>query len=303
MESYRDVGRKLSNWNRWGPDDELGTINHITPQRRLAAAGLVRRGVTFDLGIPFSPDGPQPGGQRANPVHLMRETGHEQTFPTGLRFADDVVFMALQCATQWDALSHVYYDDQLYNGYPASSIDSFGASRNAVDKLGRDIAGRGVLLDVARLHGVDHLPARHVVTPDELDRAAELQGVSVGPGDVLLLRTGWRRVFTETGDPALFMADEPGIGLAACEWLHGKDVAAVAADNWALEVLPGETDELLPVHCVLIRDMGMPIGEIFDFEALAADCAEDGVWEFLFVGPALKFARAVGSPVNPLAIK
>jgi kynurenine formamidase len=100
------------------------------------------------------------------------------------------------------------------------------------------------------------------------------------------------------------MAGEPGLGLACPEWLAQHEVAAVCSDNWAIEVLPGEIEgELLPVHMILIRDMGMTLGEILDFEELSADCADDGVYEFFFCGPPIKFARAVGSPINPQAIK
>jgi kynurenine formamidase len=100
------------------------------------------------------------------------------------------------------------------------------------------------------------------------------------------------------------MAGEPGLGMACAQWLRDRDVAVVASDNWAIEVLPGEyPDVALNVHMVLIRDMGMTLGEILDFEELAADCAADGVWEFFFTAPVLKFSKAVGSPINPLAIK
>lgn len=303
VERFRDVGRRLRNWNRWGPDDELGTLNLITPQVVVAAAGLVRTGRIFDLGIPFGAGGPQPGGARINPVHLMRDTGAGQVYPGGMHFADDYVFMPLQAASQWDALSHVFYDGRLYNGYPASDVGPRGAGKLAIDKFGKGVAGRGVLLDIARLKGVDHLDRGYAITPADLDEASDVQGVRVGSGDILLVRTGWRRVFTTTGDAAAFMNGEPGIGLACAQWLYDRDVAALCADNWAIEVLPGEGDEKFAVHCVLIRDMGMPLGEILDFEELAADCATDGIYEFLFTGPPIKFVGAVGSPVNPLAIK
>ncbi|MCW0213117.1 MAG: cyclase family protein [Pseudonocardia sp.] len=304
MESFREVGARLSNWNRWGPEDEKGTLNLITPDLVLAAAGRVRSGRVFDLGIPFSSDGPQVGGGgRINPVHLMRDTGAGQDLPGGAHYADDYVFMPLQAASQWDGLSHIFYDDQLYNGYPASDVGPHGAKRLAVDKLGRGIVGRGVLLDIARLEGVDWLGRNHVITPDDLDAAAERQGVTVGTGDILLVRTGWRQVFTTTGDSRQFMDGEPGIGLACTEWLHRRQVAALCSDNWAIEALPGEGTDKYPVHCVLIRDMGMPLGEILDFEELAADCAQDGVYDFFFTAPPIKFVGAVGSPVNPLAVK
>ena len=303
QETYREIGARLSNWARWGPDDERGTTNLITPERVVAAAALVRTGKIFDLGIPFASDGPQPGGARINPVHLMRDTGANQDFPGGFHFTDDYIFMPLQSASQWDGLSHVYYDDLLYNGYPASDVGPRGATRLAIDKQAKGIAGRGVLLDIAALKGVEWLDRGYAITPADLDEACAKQGVEVGPGDILLFRTGWRRLFTSTGDAARFMDGEPGLGLACAEWLRERDVAAVASDNWAIEVLPSEGEHKFAVHCVLIRDMGMSLGEMLDFEELAADCAADGVYEFFFAGPPIKFALAVGSPINPLAFK
>jgi kynurenine formamidase len=212
--------------------------------------------------------------------------------------------MPLQGSSQWDALAHVYYDDQLYNGFPASGVGLHGADHDSIDKLAKGIAGRGVLLDIARLKGVDWLEAGAVITPADLDEAARNQGVQVKPGDILLFRTGWRTKFKQEQNPQAFMAGEPGIGLATCDWLHQKEVAALCSDNWAIEVLPGEdASVVLPVHMVLIRDLGMTLGEILDFDELAADCAADGVWEFFFCCPPLKFTRAVGSPINPLAMK
>jgi kynurenine formamidase len=235
----------------------------------------------------------------------MSENGDEQIFPGGFRYADDYIFMPLQSGSQWDALAHVYYDDQLYNGFDARSVTVKGAAHCAIDKQAKGIAGRGILLDIAALKGVEWLESGYVITPDDLDAAAALQGgVAVGPGDILLFRTGWRRKFLQDGDRAAFMDGEPGLGQACCEWLHRRDVAAVCSDNWAIEALPGEIpDVLLNVHMILIRDMGMPLGEILDFEELAADCSGDGIWEFFFTAPPLKVSGAVGSPVNPLAFK
>lgn len=304
MEEFRNIGQRLRNWGRWGDDDERGTVNLITPDRLVAAARLVRAGEIFDLGIPFDANGPQPGGGRINPVRLMSETGVDQMFPGAFKYADDYVFMPLQGASQWDSLAHVFYDGHLYNGYPATEVSPHGARRDSIDKMAKGIAGRGVLLDIARLHGVDWLELGQVITPDDLERAEQAQGVEVGAGDILLFRTGWRRKFLTENDPVAFMAGEPGLGMACAEWLHSRDVAAVCSDNWAIEVLPGEIEgEIMNVHMVLIRDMGMTLGEILDFEELAADCAADGVYEFFFCAPPLKFTGAVGSPINPLAIK
>lgn len=304
MEDFREVGRRLSNWGRWGADDERGTVNLITPERIVAASRLVRRGAVFDLGIPFDRRGPQPGGGRINPVRLMAETGDQQHPAGAFHYADDYVFMALQSASQWDGLAHVFYDDQLYNGFPATDVGPKGAMHCSIDKLAKGICGRGVLLDIARLRGVEWLQAGEVITPDDLDAAATAQGVEVGAGDILYVRTGWRTKFTTERDAAAFMAGEPGLGLACAQWLHDHEVAVIASDNWAVEVLPGEDPaEPLRVHMVLIRDMGMTLGEILDLDELAADCAADGVWEFFTAGPPIKFTNAVGSPINPLAIK
>jgi kynurenine formamidase len=212
--------------------------------------------------------------------------------------------MPLQAASQWDGLAHVFYDDQLYNGFPASDVSPHGAKHCSIDKQAKGIAGRGVLLDIARLRGVDWMGAGEVITPDDLDAACARQGVTVGSGDILLVRTGWRRKFLVERNPLEWMSSEPGLGIDCCAWLHEREVAAVASDNWAIEVLPGELpDERMPVHMILIRDMGMTLGEILDFEELSADCEADGVSEFFFCSPPIKFTRAVGSPINPLAFK
>jgi len=300
---FRAIGRELSNWGRWGSDDELGTLNHVTPERIAAAAARARTGRVFDLGYTLSADGPQTGlGGRTNPVHLMSATG-EPRFPDGGGYTDDFIFMPLQCATQWDGLAHIFYDDTCYNDVPISAVTARGASRLAIDALAKGVIGRGVLLDVARLHGVDCLAPDHGIGPDELDAACARQGVEVGPGDIVLLRTGWTRVFRDRS-AAEFMRTEPGLTVDCCRWLHARDVAAVAADNWGVEVYPsGDPDARMPVHYVLIRDMGMTLGEMFDLEALAQDCAADGVYEFLLCAPVLKVAHGVGTPLNPLAVK
>jgi kynurenine formamidase len=304
VRDFRQLGEQLSNWGRWGEDDERGTTNLITPRRLVEAAALVRRGSVFDLGIPFDSSGPQPGGPRINPVLLVSETGADQSFPGAFHYADDYVFMPLQCASQWDGLAHVYYDGKLYNGFPSTDVTPHGAHHCSIDKQAKGITGRGVLLDIARLKDVEWLAKGQVVTPDDLDAAARRQGVEIRSGDILCVRTGWRRKFRADGDAAGFMAGEPGLGLDCCQWPADHEVAAVCSDNWAIEALPGEIDgELLPVHMILIRDMGMTLGEMLDFEELAEDSAADQVYEFFFCGPPIKFSRAVGSPINPLAIK
>lgn len=305
VEDFRAVGTRVRNWGRWGSDDERGTVNYITPDKLVAAGKLIKQGKVFDLGIPFGSDGPQPGGGRINPVHLMSQTGDTQVFPGGFKYADDYIFMPLQGASQWDSLAHVYYDDQLYNGFPARDVTVVGAAHGSIDKLAKGVAGRGVLLDIARLRGVEWMEAGDVITPGDLEAAMARQGgTTVGSGDILIFRTGWRKKFLAERNPAEWMSVEPGIGQDCCEWLHEREVAAIASDNWAIEVLPGENpDAILQVHMVLIRDMGMTLGEILDLEELAEDCANDGVYDFFFTAPPLKVTAGVGSPINPLAIK
>lgn len=305
MEDFRSIGQRVSNWGRWGNEDERGTLNLVTAGRIVSAARLVRSGRTFALGIPFGPDGPQDGRVRNNPLRLMKETGLDpQPYPGAFRYADDYVVMALQAATQWDALAHVHYDGHLYNGFPADSITARGAGHCSIENLSPGVVGRGVLVDVARWRGVDWLPLGTAISPNDLDAALAAQGSQVRGGDVLLVRTGWRLKYLTDGDQLGFKAGEPGLSVACAEWLHDHGVAAVGSDNFAIEVLPGEyADEYMPFHMIALRDMGMPLAEILDLEALAADCAADGRYEFLFVGPPLSFPGGVGSPVNPLALK
>lgn len=306
MEDFKAIGKRLSNWGRWGNDDEKGTTNLITPECIVNAASLIRTGKVFDLGIPFGSSGPQTGaGGRINPILLVSETGADQeAFPGSFHYADDYIFMPLQSASQWDAIAHVHYDDKLYNGFPAKSISPHGARHCSIDKQGKGITGRGVLLDIARYKGVKWMEKGEVITPDDLDQAAKQQGVEVRSGDILLIRTGWWRKFLEEQDAAAWMEGEPGIGVDCCDWISEKEIAVICCDNIAVEVLPGEIDgELLPVHMVLLRDMGMTLGEILNFEELADDCEKDGVYDFFFCGPPIKFERALGSPINPQAIK
>lgn len=303
-DGMRQLGSELRNWGRWGSDDERGTTNLITSERIVAASGLISTGELFDLGIPLDGDGPQPGGHRINPIRLMSETGQEQLFPGAFRYADDYVFMPLQAASQYDSLAHVYYDDLLYNGHPASGVTVKGADRCGIHTQSKGIVGRGVLLDVARARGVDWLAAGTAIGPDELDAVAIAQGVEVGPGDIVLIRTGWRAKFLTDHDSAEFMAAEPGLTVACARWLRNRDVAVIGADNFGIEVMPAEEGtEPFELHMLLIRDMGMTLAEMLDLEELAEACAADRTYEFFYAGTPLKFTRGIGSPINPLAIR
>jgi kynurenine formamidase len=307
MTGFKQIGRKLSNWGRWGEDDQLGTLNFITAEHRRIAAGLVRTGEVIELGMAFGEDGPQTGAHgRFNPIHRMTMLPGDRTGPEGQIVADDMVVMPLQCATQWDSLAHIGYDGLLYNNVPASAVTArTGARKNSIDQVASRLLGRGVLLDIAGLKGVPSLARGEEITADDLNAAQRRQGVEVGTGDILLVRTGWYRYFAEPELGVSYLGDEvPGLGVSCCEWLYERQVAAVAADNQAVEVKPSvEVGSALPVHMILIRDMGMTLGEMFDLQGLARACAADGVWDFFFAGAGLKVSNAVGSPVSPVAIR
>ncbi len=221
LTDFRRVARDVCNWGRWGDADELGTLNFITADKIAQAASLVKHGKVFPLGVDFGSSGPQGAFQfRHNPIHVMtvdggdvntlarygpdwarnpgaRELGkYFQDNP--FRFNDDMIIMPLQAATQWDALSHVYYDDQLYNGFPADSVTSLGAFHCGIDKVdGKGITSRGVLLDLVRHRGAEtFLELGNPITPGELDDVARSQGVTVGRGDIVLIRTGWWQGFS-----------------------------------------------------------------------------------------------------------
>jgi kynurenine formamidase len=306
IDDFRAIGRRVRNWGRWGEDDARGTLNLITAETILRAAGLIRRGVIFNLGIPIDSSGPQTGRVRINPLHFMSAIGRGGRTPEDpFRYNDDYLVLPLQSSTQLDGLAHAYYDDELYNGVPADTVSPHaGAVQLGIENIRQGVVGRGILIDLAPFGAESWLPVDHVITPEELDEALRREGCNAQPGDIVLIRTGWRKKFVTERSAEEFMAAEPGIGMACIDWLHEHQVAAVCSDNYAVEVRPGEVPAInLGVHLVLIRDMGMTLGELFDLEALAADCASDGVYEFFFCASPLPVTGGVGSPVNPLAIK
>ena len=213
-----------------------------------------------------------------------------------------MAIIALQSSTQWDALAHVWYDDKLYNGFPADSVTAGGASHCAISNMVEGITGRAVLADVARFKGVDILPENYGITPEDLDATLAAQQIKLFCGDILLVRTGcvgsWQRTGTGLG------AHQPGLSFGCGAWLHRHEIAAVAADNMAVErLVPGPGEALMGLHMVALRDMGLPFGELFVLDELAADCAQTAIYEMFLSAAPLYFPNAVGTPLNPLAIK
>lgn len=317
IETVRQLASQCSNWGRWGPDDELGTLNHIRPEDVARAAQLVRDGRPFSLAIPLDEQGPQTGGfGRFNPIHLMIRNGSDAVTGTvvrdfyggrdrWIRGTDDILILPLQAGTQWDSLAHVIFEDHLYNGYDATLVGSRGALRNGISVARERVVGRGVLLDLPRSQRRRWLEPGEPIHAADLDACATAEGVAIGRGDIVLVRTGQIAQCRDAGSWGTYAAGSaPGLGLDAAPWIFDHEIAALATDTWGAEVLPNETPDVFqPLHIILITHMGLLLGEIFDLEALAADCAADGRYEFLFSGVPLPITGAVGSPVNPLAIK
>lgn len=300
-----ELARRVSNWGRWGADDRRGTLNLIDAEAVRRGAAAVRDGRVFSLAIPFDADGPQTGAipGRDNPALEMTAvnvayTGDKDGFCTN----DDRVSMGVQAATHWDALSHVGYGGKLYNDVDDDVVTESGAAELGIDAFG-PIATRGVLLDVARLHGVDHFDDNHPITGDDLDRCLAATGLAIEPGDVVLVRTGHMH-FLRIGERDRYRMVCPGLSVSSIGWLHDHQVAGVASDTFVLECFPCEDPAaLLPVHMIQLRDMGLAQGQIWALDDLAADCTADGRFEFQLVATPIPLTGASGGMVAPTAIK
>ncbi|QWZ07401.1 cyclase family protein [Nocardioides panacis] len=312
LERLRSLIDECSNWDRWGPDDQVGTLNHVTAEAVAGAAALVRDGVSISMALDLGPSGPQQGGFRVNPVNLMRETGADhvggvQRLPPdwgptgGLGVGDDVVILPHQAATQWDGLGHVFWEGRMWNGKPAARVGAHGATYAGIEQWRHQFVMRGVLVDVAAHHGVAALEPGYPIGVDDLEATLEAQGCDVGTGDALIVRTGMleeRR--GDWGDYAGGPA--PGLSVDTLPWIHERRLAAVASDTWGLEVRPSELGGAFPFHVVAIPHMGLALGEIWDVAAVAGYCHRSGRFEFLLVAPVLPVVGAAGSAVNPLAV-
>lgn len=307
-----EAAKHLSNWRRWGDDDQIGTLNNVTSEDVVNASRLVKKGKVFALGLSLK-EPIQSGlfGGRWNPIHTMLATGTDavagvQDHPTPyLRYADDAINMPCQASTQWDALSHIFYGDKMYNGYDARLVDAYGARKLGIENVRDKMAGRGVLLDVARHMGVTALDDGYAITNADLNECAKAQGVEVRKGDFVIVRTGQQEKCIAARDWTGYAGGPaPGLGFETAYWIRENDIAAICADTWGCEVRPNETDEVnQPWHWVVIPAIGISMGEIFYLADLASDCAVDRVYEFFFCAPPLHLPGGTGSPINPQAIK
>ncbi|MFI7099916.1 cyclase family protein [Streptomyces sp. NPDC050161] len=303
-QEFHDLAERVNNWGRWGPDDEIGTLNLITDEVVRTAARCVRRGLRIPLALPLRQDGVQTGAipGRINPLHTMTAINQQLFGPGTVATSDDAVTMSLQAATHWDGLAHVSHSGRLYNNRPTDTVTAHGgATRLGIEKA-TPLTSRGVLLDVARAHGTDQLPGGYAVTPEDLDMAEELAGATVGPGDIVLIRTGQLRHYL-AGDRQAYAFPSPGLSVRTPQWFHTRDVAAVANDTLTFEIFPPEIEGLwMPVHALHLVEMGMLQGQNWNLEDLSTACAELGRATFFLSAVAEPFTGGTGAPVAPVAV-
>jgi kynurenine formamidase len=288
-------------WGRWGADDERGALNLLTPARVRRAVSLARIGTVVSCGreLPVTPaaDNPSPA------LHHMVAAGDLARGP-GLQASADFIGVSFHgmAVSHIDALCHVFVEQQMYNGFPAADVTSRGARHGSIMAGADGIAGRGVLLDIPRLRGVEWLEPGDAIAPDELEAACAAQSVAVEAGDILLVSTGRdaRRAQHGPWDPGT-------VGLAGLDpecvpWLYGHDPAVLGSDGVS-DVLPGSPHRWpIPIHQCLLVGMGVHLLDNLRLDRLAAACADEQRWEFLFVVSPLQVAGGTGSPVNPVAV-
>jgi kynurenine formamidase len=310
---YHDT---LSNWGRWGPDDQLGTLNLITPEVRTRAAALVQEGVTVSCAqdlVTFSQEGDMFGpvqrfmfmtGEGLGDEHRMTPPhpipGVNMTRMAGAGEYMGMVFHGTNI-THVDALSHMFWDKKTYNGGPAELVNAMmGATNLAVTGMKDGVVTRGVLIDMPALRGVDWLEAGTGVFPEDLEEAEARQGVQVSEGDAVLLRTGYARHKREVG-PIPTHEGQAGWHVASLPWLHERGVSLIGCDT-ATDVVPsGYLECPIPVHAVGMVAMGLILIDNCDFEDLAATSERLGRYEFLFTLAPLRLQGGTGSPANPIA--
>lgn len=313
-DPFDEYIRTYSNWGRWGADDQVGTANFITRALVRDAAGLVRTGQVVPLGLEFNPHGPQTGANgRFNCMRFSVATGADHAvgcqgfsgkpLPRDMGYADDTVVLHLQSATHWDSLSHIFHAGRAYNDFPAQEVTSAGAPRLGTEHLKDRLVGRGVLLDMPRVFGVDSLDDGYPITTADLEKAADVLNVDIREGDILMIRTGQMARCRSEGWGTYAGGDAPGLSFFTIPWLAERRIAAVATDTWGVEVRPNELpDSFQPFHIPAVVYMGLLLGEMFALDDLAAACAETGRYEMFVSAPPLSFTGTAGAPPGPVAV-
>ena len=284
---------ELSNWGRWGASDQKGTANLITPAIRQAAVKLATEGFSVSLSR---------NSDTVKAVDNDPPFGHRMMIAVGGEFNMDEYTTAYHgfAMTHFDALSHVFYQGKMYNGYPESNVTDRGTGQLAVTAFREGFLTRGVLIDIPRLKGVPYLEPSIPIFPEDLDEWERKSGIHIGAGDAVFIRTGrWARR-AEKG-PWDASAHSAGIHASCAKWLKQRDVALLGSDG-SHDVLPSGIEGVAwPVHRLLIVAMGMPLFDNCDLEALSTAAAARNRWVFLFTAAPLTVVGGTGSPVNPTA--
>jgi kynurenine formamidase len=282
--------------SKWGADDQRGTGNMMKPELVLRATSLIKKGETFDMGALLSPDTRESFINEGRQFNIY--TKPSPPVPNGRQVNEELVITELgQIGTQFDAFAHQMWGDSFYNCFKLGDI----GTRNGFKKLGVEHVGnlmtRGVLIDVAGLKGVDMLPTSYLITPEDLQQALAKKNLKIMPGDAVLIRTGWSPLMGK--DNARYGRQNPGIGIAAGQWLITQDPMMIAADNCCIEVRPSEAGHSLPVHAMMLIQHGIYLLENLELEKLAAA----GATEFAFIVQPLRIKGATGSAINPMAVR
>lgn len=304
-----------SNWGQWEDDDELGAGNFLDESQVLRGVKAVKHGKVFTLGLPINrAEGDPVAPGRKDADHFMElDKGHYEAGKAdapglaGAQYADDVLYMFLHGTTHFDALGHFWYDDLLYNEFPAETTKG-GLEKCDIKPIAdHGVVGHAVVLDIANHREVDHLPAGSQITLRELQACAESQGVDLEQRDILLLRTGWLERFYDEGKKEFYSTgfDEPGLTCSdeLLEWFHEMEIPMLGTDTIGNEqTVSSETGTGHPLHSALLRDQGVLFNELLKLDELAAACQSAGTFSFMYIGSPLKIVGATGSPVNPIAI-
>jgi kynurenine formamidase len=287
---------ELSNWGRWGKDDELGAINLITAAKRKQAAGLVKEGASFSLSRDAEKekavDNPVPFG------HEMLRTGvNNPGTSSGDRFT---ISHHGYAHTHMDSLCHFFYKGKMFNGFPQETVTERGAAKLSIRNFKNGILTRGILMDIARLKGVDYLEPGTAIYPEDLDAWEKKARLKVGSGDVVFIRTGRWALRDSKG---AWAASQKSAGLfASCaKWLKSRDVAMLGSDA-ASDVMPSGVEGVAqPIHTLVLVAMGMPIFDNCDLELLSREANQRRRWEFMLTAAPLAVPGATGSALNPIA--
>jgi kynurenine formamidase len=310
--SLSDMAPKPNNWGRWGEEDQRGALNLLTGDVVRMAMGAVRHGNVLSLSLPIkgstsssvSSTVPHLKG-RPLPQHFMSVDGADYEagvkLPAGGRgMADDALIVSPHgTTTHMDALCHMWTGKEIYNGHPSSRIRSYGATRCGMEIV-EGIVTRGVFVDMPAFRGVDVLDPADRITAADLEAISKKNGIIIGRGDAIVIRTGWPTIFAKS--PERYWAGEPGLSAEAAHWLAARDISLVASDNSAICGLnvEGRADESLDddIHMIFLWRHGIYLIEMLWLEELAAKNQAT----FLFVVAPLKIVGGTGSPVNPLAV-